>query len=130
MKKIFVLTCFLTFLFSCQKDTIFPPPSNDFDESKFVNKKWYLGGKQTPQLLSVNFKAKDSAVLEKCIWVIPPYQYVTQKWFWQPIGRDSINLGGLHFKVYSVSDSVLVTSNWVVGGPGVSDTIRQTFTTY
>ncbi|MDQ3279478.1 MAG: hypothetical protein M3Q06_14210 [Bacteroidota bacterium] len=130
MKKGLALLYFSLLLFSCQRDDIPPPPDAKFDTTKFVNKEWYLGGKQTPQLLSIHFRSNDSAVMTKCVWIVPPYQYQTQKWFWQPIGKDSINLGGYRFRVYSVTDSVLVTSNWVVGGPGISDTIRQTFRTY
>lgn len=130
MKKIVGLACLLLLLYSCQREDTPPPPPAPagFDTAKFANKEWYLGGKQTPQLLRINFKLNDSAVLTKCTWIVPPYKYETQKWYWRTVGKDSIDLGGFHFKVFSVSDSVLVTSNWVVGG--VSDTIRQTFKTY
>ena len=128
MKNNLFLSFFALVILSCHQDNLKIPEDKGFDKSKFADKDWYWGGKQTPQMLTINFKSNDTATMTTCTYVVPPYRYSTQKWFWQRIGNDSVNLGGFHLRVYSVTDSVLVTSNWVIGG--ISDTIRQTFSTH
>ncbi|MBV4357698.1 hypothetical protein [Pinibacter aurantiacus] len=132
MKKIPILALPLLLLFACNKEINNTTTNNDhsYDSAKLINKSWYWGGKLDPQLVTLILKPKDTAFLIHCYWIVPPYKYFTDTLKWNTVGKDSLSLDGHHFRVYSVNDSVLVTSNWVVGGPGISDTTKQTFTTY
>jgi hypothetical protein len=132
MKKILTLALPGLLLFACNKENSNPATNNDhnYDSAKLVNKTWYWGGKLDPQVLTLIFKPKDTALLIHCYWVVAPYKYYTDTLKWNTLGKDSLSLDGHHIRVFSVSDSVLVTNNWVVGGPGTSDTTKQTFKTY
>jgi hypothetical protein len=112
-----------------------PLPPSGFDESKLVSKEWYLGHKSTPQMITIRFQSDKTGSLTQCTWVVAPYQYQTHNFNWAKKGSDTITLtnyggsqGPYYIKVHSLSDTVMVTNNWVVGG--ISDTIKQTFRTY
>jgi hypothetical protein len=129
MNRSLVLAIVLSVLFSCQKTDLSDlDPQNAIDKDKLTDKDWYLGGKQVPQLITIRFQSDGMAVITKCVRILQPYQFETQRWPWSMIGKDSAALSTSHFRIYSMNDSVLVTSNWVVGG--ISDTTRQTFRTY
>jgi hypothetical protein len=129
MNKSLVLAIILCGFSSCQKTDIWDlDPKSSIDQDMLMNKDWYLGGKHTPQLLTVRFQPDDTALLTRCIGILQPYRYQTEKWPWSLIGKDSVALSTSKFRIYSMSDSVLVTSSWSIGGR--NDTIPQMYRTY
>ena len=127
MKKVLILIV-IPILFICGRQVLIGRSvKSSLDINKLVDKNWMLKGTETPQFMTINFQSNDTAVVTQFWWSIEPYKFKTKKLFWEPIGKDSINLDGVHFRVYLLTDSVLQTNNWMFGGPGVSDTIRQTF---
>jgi len=97
------------------------------DSVKLVNKNWYWGGMSDPQLLTVRFNSNDTAILTQC-WHVNPNEYNTTKLPWHFVPKDSIEIYGDPIKILSITDSILVTTNWVVGG--VSGIDSNTFRTY
>jgi hypothetical protein len=131
MRTLFSLPLLAIIFSRCAKSSDTPTPSTPapFDKSKLVNKTWLWGGKKTPQDISVNFISNDSAIFTQCVWYVVPYKYQTRRLAWRQVGRDSIYMT-FKFRVYSLNDSVMITNNWVVGGPLVNPTDSIVFRTY
>jgi len=131
LKKI-TLIFLLPILFICCSKSSSPGPAANLntDSVKLVNKNWYWGGKSVPQAIAIRFNSNDTALLTECISALPPYKYASYKYPWKVLAKDSISLEKFPIKIYSISDSSLITSNWVVGGPNISDTAKMNFTTY
>jgi hypothetical protein len=129
MNKSLVVAIILYGFSGCQKTDISDlDPKSSIDQDMLVNKNWYLGGKQTPQLFTLRFEPDHTVLLTKCVGILPPYRYETQAWPWSLTGKDSVALYTSRFRIYSMSDSVLVTSSWSIGGR--NDSIPQMYRTY
>jgi hypothetical protein len=134
MKKVLLVIILPIAAISCTKSSGTGPKADlNTDSVKLVGKDWYWGGKSIPQLITIRFNANDSGSLTECVNLLPPYQYFTFKFPWKVLSKDSISVSGSKVKIYSITDSVLVTSNFIVGGPGgapIGDTSKNTFKTY
>jgi len=122
------------FTYACRKSET--APATQIDWNKLADKDWYSSirsGSSLPPLLTVRYNSNDSATRIDCVWLLEPYKFVTFKGTWEH-RADSVFVHeeylGYRFKVFSLTDSVLITNNWVVGGPGISDTAKIYFYAY